>query len=440
MLPESSYTRGATLAGKPLTGLVDARKALALFDEGATIVQGVHRYWPPLTRLIAELELELGHPCQANALRRRDRRASPCTPTPTTSSSSRPPSKQWEVHTPDGVEQVLLEPGVSMYLPTGTPHAARAQDTVSLHVTLGINQLTWRGLVERSLAPVLREAARRPPARRLPRPPRDPGRRPRGPARAARRRGARPGRGGRRGGGGTPLPHQPGTPLSGGLNDVLAVRDLGDETRLRRRPGHPCVVLDAANAWFCSVTVGRHAGLAAPCARQVGYAASCGRRTSPTSTRRAGWCSAGASSGKGCSRSSRRHPTRPLAAQGRRGVTPDQGLPLLGRQRLPRRSPLAGTASTVRAFLLIENTRTWGVDALRDSRRNRGCRPALRSAAAAGCGLMIRRPDRLRHQRGLRIFAAYADPSRGRRPTRSRTRASCSTSTWPRWARAARWA
>jgi bifunctional lysine-specific demethylase and histidyl-hydroxylase NO66 len=65
-------------------------------------------------------------------------------------------SKQWEVHTPDGVEQVLLEPGVSMYLPTGTPHAARAQDTVSLHVTLGINQLTWRGLVERSLAPVLR--------------------------------------------------------------------------------------------------------------------------------------------------------------------------------------------------------------------------------------------------------------------------------------------
>ena len=38
-------------------------------------------------------------------------------------------SKRWEVHTPDGVEDVLLEPGLSMYLPTGTPHAARAQDT-----------------------------------------------------------------------------------------------------------------------------------------------------------------------------------------------------------------------------------------------------------------------------------------------------------------------
>ncbi len=153
MLPESAYTRNATLAGKQLTGLVDPRKALALFDDGATIVfQGLHRYWPPLTRLIAELELELGHPCQANAYL-----------TPPGSQGfavhtdshdvfvfQTAGSKQWEVHTPEGVEDVRLEPGLSMYLPTGTPHAARAQDTVSLHVTLGINQLTWRGLVRRT--------------------------------------------------------------------------------------------------------------------------------------------------------------------------------------------------------------------------------------------------------------------------------------------------
>ena len=56
-------------------------------------------------------------------------------------------SKRWEMHTDDGVQDVLLEPGLVMYLPTGTPHAARAQDTASLHVTLGINQLTWRQLV-----------------------------------------------------------------------------------------------------------------------------------------------------------------------------------------------------------------------------------------------------------------------------------------------------
>ena len=69
VLPEASFTRtGATIAGKPLTGLIDVRRTLALFREGATIVfQGLHRYWPPLTELIGTLEAELGHPCQANA-------------------------------------------------------------------------------------------------------------------------------------------------------------------------------------------------------------------------------------------------------------------------------------------------------------------------------------------------------------------------------------
>ena len=69
MLGESAYVRqGASIAGRPLSGLVDPRKALALFAGGATIVfQGLHRYHPPLTDLVARLELELGHPCQANA-------------------------------------------------------------------------------------------------------------------------------------------------------------------------------------------------------------------------------------------------------------------------------------------------------------------------------------------------------------------------------------
>ena len=68
MLPEKGYTRGATLAGRPLTGLVDGRTAVEEFRNGATVVfQGLHRSFPPLVDLISELELELGHPCQANA-------------------------------------------------------------------------------------------------------------------------------------------------------------------------------------------------------------------------------------------------------------------------------------------------------------------------------------------------------------------------------------
>ncbi|WP_435768401.1 cupin domain-containing protein [Nocardioides sp. SYSU DS0651] len=249
VLPEASYTRkGATLAGKPLTGLVDARKVLQLFDDGATVVfQGLHRYWPPLTRLIAELEVELGHPCQANAYL-----TPPGSQGFAVHSDSHDVfvfqtagSKQWEVHGDEGPEDVLLEPGLSMYLPTGTPHAARAEETVSLHVTVGINQLTWRGLVERTVAPVVASVgAEHLPAGYLD----DPGLLRDGLAErlealAAELRGLDPAAAVeteiRRF-----LTSRP-SRLAGGLQDVLALRaELADETLLQRRPGHPCVLLD----------------------------------------------------------------------------------------------------------------------------------------------------------------------------------------------------
>lgn len=249
VLPESAYTRGGTLSGKPLTGLVDARKALALFDDGATVVlQGVHRYWPPLTELIAELELELGHPCQVNAYL-----TPPGSQGFAVHSDSHDVfvfqtagSKQWELHGEDGVEDVLLEPGLSMYLPTGTPHAARAQEQVSLHVTVGINQLTWRGLVERTLAQVVADVPDHhlpagylddpalvagPLAQRLEQVAHDVRRVDADAAVATEIRRfltSRPPR------------------LSGGVSDLLALRaGIDDRTRLRRRPGHPCVLLGA---------------------------------------------------------------------------------------------------------------------------------------------------------------------------------------------------
>ncbi len=170
VLPASTFTRSATMAGSPLTGLVDGRKVLEHFDSGATVVlQGLHRYWPPLTELVRELELTLGHPCQANAY---------LTPPGSQGFARHSDShdvfvfqthghKSWEIVEPgigedagDGagtgeVREVLLEPGVSMYLPTGTPHSARSEDETSLHVTLGINQLTWRSLLKQVTERVL---------------------------------------------------------------------------------------------------------------------------------------------------------------------------------------------------------------------------------------------------------------------------------------------
>jgi bifunctional lysine-specific demethylase and histidyl-hydroxylase NO66 len=158
VLPSARFTRSATIAGVAVSGLADPRKLLDLFDAGATIVlQGLHRYWPPITGLVRELELALGHACQANAY---------LTPPGSQGFGLHSDThdvfvlqtygtKQWQLQDESGEHAVLLEPGVSMYLPTGTPHAARTERGVSLHLTIGINRTTWRETVTRAVATLL---------------------------------------------------------------------------------------------------------------------------------------------------------------------------------------------------------------------------------------------------------------------------------------------
>ncbi len=247
VLAESRFTRGGSLAGKPLTGLVDPVKLMRLHDEGATIVlQGLQRYWTPVADLVAELELELGHPCQANAY---------LTPPGAQGFAVHTDShdvfvlqthgtKLWEIHGDGGPGELLLEPGVVAYLPTGTPHAARAQEAVSLHLTIGINQVTWRHLVSRLVTEVLGEVGdEHLPAGYLDDPDRlsaelaqrlaavaDDVRRLDAPA-AARAQAER---------------FLSGRPprMAGALLDREALaRGLGADTVLRRRTGHPCEVV-----------------------------------------------------------------------------------------------------------------------------------------------------------------------------------------------------
>ena len=74
-----------------------------------------------------------------------------------------------------------------------------------------------------------------------------------------------------------------------------------------------------------------------------------------------------------------------------------------------------GSASTVRAFLLVEHPGPWGTDALRDARLPDGLGERLR-AASAETGvrvLLVRRPGARRGGDGpARVFAAYAHPDR----------------------------
>ena len=398
VLPESSYTRSATLAGKPLTGLVDARKVLALFDDGATIVlpgtapvlaaadpagRGARaRARPPVPGQ------RLPHAAGLPGLRGPLRHA-------TTSSSSRPPApSSGRCTRPTASRTLLLEPGLSMYLPTGTPHAARAQETVSLHVTLGINQLTWRGLVRRSVAALRRRGARRAPARRLPRRPGRARRRaspigsPRSPTRsAASTRSAAVDAEVRRflTGRGPRLRRRPPRRAPGS-------RDLDDTTPLRRRPGPPVRAAAARRPARGAARRPRRSTCPPGSSRRSTRSAarpSCGRPTSPsTSTSRAGWCSAAGWSARACWRSWR-DPADSAPASG----APAPACCATSRSPAPRRTCGPSSWSSTPARGGSTRSGTPGCPTARQP-------PARcpRTPRASG-SLLARRPDRSGHRR-----------------------------------------
>jgi hypothetical protein len=60
--------------------------------------------------------------------------------------------KRWEVHAapaeaPREPIDTILRPGDCLYMPTGTPHAASTQETLSGHLTVGVHVTTWGEVV-----------------------------------------------------------------------------------------------------------------------------------------------------------------------------------------------------------------------------------------------------------------------------------------------------
>lgn len=168
-LPSASYTRSGRIGSKDVAGLCDPGKVFDLFAQGATIVlQGLHRSWEPLTRFCRDLEATLNHPVQANAY-----------VTPPVASGLRVHAdahdvfalqthgrKHWAVWPPLDEEGAgtpaidrILEPGDALYLPLGTPHAARTIEEPSVHVTIGIRPVTWQSVLRHELTALLEDDA-----------------------------------------------------------------------------------------------------------------------------------------------------------------------------------------------------------------------------------------------------------------------------------------
>ena len=159
------YTIDVPWRPTPFTGTADVERVLAEWERGATIVlQGLHLTRPPVGALCRSLEKTLGHPAQANAYY--TPRAAQGLPvhhdTHDVFVLQVAGEKRWLVYEPAlelplkdqryseelggpgaTVEDRVLRPGDMLYLPRGWLHEALTSDTDSLHLTIGVNVVTW---------------------------------------------------------------------------------------------------------------------------------------------------------------------------------------------------------------------------------------------------------------------------------------------------------
>ncbi|MFI7435934.1 cupin domain-containing protein [Micromonospora haikouensis] len=177
LVPAARWTGGGG-AGAEIGDQVLDERVLELYASGATLVlQGLHRTWPALIDFARDLGAALAQPLQVNAY---------LTPAGSRGFATHYDThdvfvlqvdgrKHWRVHPPvlpDPLERqpwggradevsataqgpaaldVVLEPGDALYLPRGWLHSAQAQETSSLHLTVGIRALTRYAIVEELL-------------------------------------------------------------------------------------------------------------------------------------------------------------------------------------------------------------------------------------------------------------------------------------------------
>jgi hypothetical protein len=159
------YTTDIPWRPTPFTGTADVERVLAEWESGATIVlQGLHLTRPHVGAFCRSLEEALGHPAQANAYYTpRSAQGLPVHhDTHDVFVLQVAGEKRWLVYEPalelplkdqrssaelgepgEAVEDRVLRPGDMLYLPRGWLHEALTSDSDSLHLTIGVNVVTW---------------------------------------------------------------------------------------------------------------------------------------------------------------------------------------------------------------------------------------------------------------------------------------------------------
>lgn len=168
LVDRACFTRAGGF-GAQMPDQIDPDGVLTEFAAGATIVlQGLHRFWPPIIDFVRGMTSDVGHPVQTNAYI-----------TPPANRGFDPHydvhdvfvlqvsgTKRWRVHEPvhhhplpdqpwtdhreaiaeraedEPVVDAVLEPGDCLYLPRGWVHSAVAQGDTSIHLTVGVAPFT----------------------------------------------------------------------------------------------------------------------------------------------------------------------------------------------------------------------------------------------------------------------------------------------------------
>jgi lysine-specific demethylase/histidyl-hydroxylase NO66 len=137
------------------------------------VLQALHLNWLPLARFCRALEAELGHPAQTNSYYtpRRSQGFAVHHDTHDVFVLQVAGEKHWRVYDPllelplkrqryskslgehgPPVLELTLRAGDTLYLPRGWLHDALTSETDSLHVTVGVNIVTWADALRAALA------------------------------------------------------------------------------------------------------------------------------------------------------------------------------------------------------------------------------------------------------------------------------------------------